>query len=133
MGWFAFLTPIFEHVAKLGSSYMKRKEVIAEGRITLEQARATAEAQVQIAKLTADIEWEKMMADGSTRSWKDEFWTIILAIPLFLAFIPGAVGFIEDGFNVLALMPQWYGIAIGAAISAAFGKNIIQYFTNMKK
>jgi len=133
MGWFTFLAPITNHIANMGASYMRRKEVEAQGRIDLEMAKAHAKAEVMITKLTADIEWEKSMADSTRFSWKDEFWTIVLAIPLIGAFVPGVVQIMEDGFNVLAMMPQWYGIAVGAAISAAFGKNVIQYFTNMKK
>jgi hypothetical protein len=133
MGWFSFLAPIFEHFGQIGSSYMKRKRVEAEGRIKIEAARAEAKAAVIITRLEADIEWEKSMASASHRSWKDEFWTIILAIPMVLAFFPPAIPFLEDGFNILSQMPEWYGISIGLAISAAFGKNIVQYFTNMKK
>jgi len=133
MGWFAFLTPIFDHIGKIGSSYLKRKQVESEGRIKIEAARAEAKAAVIITRLEADIEWEKSMASATSRSWKDEFWTIILAIPMVLAFVPSAIPYLEDGFNVLAMMPEWYGIALGLAISAAFGKNIVQYFTNMKK
>jgi len=131
--WLNFIPAIIEHLSTMGTAYMKRKQVIAEGRVNVEIARATAEAEVMIEKLRAETVWENSMADASRTSWKDEFWTIVLSIPLILAFIPGAIPYLEDGFNVLALMPQWYGIAVGAAISAAFGRNVIQHFTNMKK
>lgn len=131
--WLNFIPAIIEHLGSMGKTYMKRKQVIAEGRVNVEIARATAEAEVMVEKLRAETVWENSMADASKTSWKDEFWTIVLSIPLVLAFVPGAIPYLEDGFNVLALMPQWYGIAVGAAISAAFGRNVIQHFTNMKK
>jgi len=131
--WLSFIPAIIEHLGTMGKSYFLRKKVIAEGRINIEMARATAEAEVMVERLRAETAWENSMADASSHSWKDEFWTIVLSFPLILAFIPGAIPYLEDGFNVLALMPQWYGIAVGAAISAAFGRNIIEHFTNMKK
>ena len=133
MSWLSFIPAIIEHLGVMGKSYLQRKQVIAEGRVNVEMARATAEAEVMIEKLRAETAWETSMADASKTSWKDEFWTIVLSVPLILAFVPGAIQYLEDGFNVLALMPQWYGIAVGAAISAAFGRNVIQHFTNMKK
>ena len=133
MVWPAFLTSIANHLGLMGTSYLKRKQVEAEGRIDLAMAMTKAQAQVQVAKLTAEIEWERSMADSSKTSWKDEYWTIILSIPIVLAFFPTTIQYLEDGFNVLSKMPQWYGVAVGAAISAAFGKNVISHFTNMKK
>ena len=67
-----------------------------------------------------EAEWEKIMAEGSKSSWKDEFWTIILAIPLVLCFIPSTVPYIKEGFVVLETMPDYYRLWLGMAIGAAF-------------
>ena len=39
------------------------------------------------------------MAENSKTSWKDEFFVIVLSIPLILAFIPGAEGIVDRGFD----------------------------------
>lgn len=133
MGWFAFLAPIADHIANMGKSYLKRKQVESEGKVKVAIARAEAEAKVAVMKLEAETEWERTMADGSRFSWKDEWWTLVLSVPLILAFVPPAIPYLEDGFNILAQMPEWYGIAVGLAISAAFGKNVVNHFTNLRK
>lgn len=69
----------------------------------------------------ADADWDKIMAEGSQNSWKDEFWTIILAIPAVLAFFPPTVDYVLAGFEALKQMPDWYKAAVGIAIAAAFG------------
>jgi hypothetical protein len=65
-------------------------------------------------------EWEKIQAEGSKSSWKDEFWTVILAIPLVLCFFPDTVIYIERGFEALEQMPDYYKAWLALAISAAF-------------
>lgn len=130
--WIA-IKQILRIVGTLGGTYMERKVVESKGRVTIAIAHAEAIAEIQVAQATSNIEWEKSMADASKTSWKDEYWTVLLSIPLILAFIPPAVPWIEKGFNVLAVVPEWFAISIGLAISAAFGKNIVQHFANMKK
>lgn len=126
------IAAIAKVIGKLGGKYLERKLVNAEGKVSIAKAHAEALATVQLQKVQSDLDWEKSMADSSKMSWKDEFWTIILAVPFVGAFIPAAVPYIAAGFDILSKVPEWYGIALGLAISAAFGKNIIKYFTDMK-
>ena len=66
-------------------------------------------------------EWEAIQAENSGHSWKDEFWTIILSIPLVLCFIPEYVTYIEEGFVALESMPEFYQYWLGIAILTSFG------------
>ena len=66
-------------------------------------------------------EWESIQAENSGTSWKDEFWTVILSIPLILCFIPDYVGYIEAGFDALEGMPGFYQYWLGVAILTSFG------------
>ena len=61
------------------------------------------------------------MAQGSQSSWKDEYFVIILSLPLILCWIPGAEGWVERGFEQLEKAPDWYFYTLGIAISASFG------------
>jgi len=83
---------------------------------------------------TADINWDKTMAKASATSWKDEFWTVLLAFPVILVFFPSMAEYVSNGFVVLERdVPQWYKVALGVAISAAFGRQeLIKWFTNVK-
>lgn len=130
--WLA-IKKIIDIVGSLGGTYLERKMVESKGKVTVAVAKAEAEATIQVALATSNIEWEKTMAEGSKGSWKDEYWTIILSIPFVAVFIPPLVPYLERGFNVLAEVPEWYAISVGLAISAAFGKNVVQHFVNMKK
>lgn len=81
-----------------------------------EIARAKTEGKIKRVQ-----NWETKMAEGSTSSWKDEFWTLILAIPMVLCFFPGMVVHIEAGFAALEGMPEWYRWAAMLSIGASFG------------
>lgn len=104
--WQAFIAP----VANLISGYLKNKA---------EEKRAVHERKLQEIKQTAN--WDEIQAANAGSSWKDEFFTIIFSIPLILAFIPGAVPYVQAGFAVLESMPEWYKAFLGAAVAASFG------------
>lgn len=99
----------------------------------LKSAIALKKQELVATQQTADINWDQIMAQGSQSSWKDEFWTVVLAIPAVLVFIPGASPYIAQGFVVLDTMPDWYKAALGVAISAAFGVSKFQQVMNKRK
>lgn len=69
-------------------------------------------------------EWESIQAESGKHSWKDEFWTIILAIPAVMCFFPEYVGDVTAGFVALKTMPDFYQYWLGVAILTAFGIRI---------
>lgn len=103
----------------LSKSYERRqKRADAEMEITL--ATAKSRAAIEEAKATADINWDTAMADATKTSWKDEWFTVVLTVPLILAFL-GFDGTIKRGFTALDSAPDWYFYALMAAIAASFG------------
>ena len=67
----------------------------------------------------AEAEWNLTAIKNS--GWKDEWLTILLSIPLVLAFYPPAIPHVMAGFEALAAMPLWYQSAMGLMIGSAFG------------
>lgn len=66
-------------------------------------------------------EWEAIQAESGKHSWKDEFWTLVLAIPAVGCFIPGGAEVMTEGFEALELMPEFYRYWLGVAVLTAFG------------
>jgi hypothetical protein len=60
-----------------------------------------------LSEKTSVADWERIMAEGAKSSWKDEWFVIVLSIPLILAFIPGAEGWVDRGFEQLSKAPDW--------------------------
>ncbi len=103
-------------IANLASGYLSNRH---------EQAQAKHQAKLQV--IQNDADWESKMAAASASSWKDEFWTIVLAVPLFclgysiVVDDPDILIRVSDGFDVLASLPDWYQYLLFLAVSASFG------------
>ena len=106
---FSLLSSGIESYTEVKKTKLKNKAIIEEG----EQKRLT-KAQDD------DAKWEQIMAENQDESWKDEYLTIILTIPLVMAFIPSLAPYVEQGFAVLERVPEWYKIAIGSMIASVF-------------
>jgi len=80
-----------------------------------------AETSLMEKQITGEIEWDVEAVKGSKDSWKDEYLTILFSIPLLLCFLPFTVGYVERGFEALAMTPDWYRYTLGIIVSASFG------------
>lgn len=81
----------------------------------------------RVVKATDQVaEWEKVQAESGKHSWKDEFWTIVLAIPAIMCFFPDYVNDVTAGFTALGTMPDFYQYWLGVAILTAFGIRIVK-------
>jgi hypothetical protein len=108
-------------VANLAGSWLQGKADKNAANAELKLTEAKAKAQILMSKETSVADWERIMAEGSRSSWKDEWFVIILSIPLVLCWIPGAEGWVDRGFEQLNKAPDWYFYSLGLAISASFG------------
>ena len=93
---------------------------------------AKAKQQAKLKLIENEGNWENIMAKGAANSWKDEWFTVILSIPLVGAFIPDFVPYIMAGFQALQATPEWYQWSVLAAISASFGLRGINKFKGLK-
>lgn len=80
-----------------------------------------------------EANWDNIMAEASTHSWKDEWLTLLFSVPLIGCFIPSMVPHIQAGFEVLKSMPGWYSYTIGVIVAASFGvKGVISAYKTWK-
>jgi hypothetical protein len=125
---------LVELVAEIFGTWIEAKREDARGRLAIARTRAEAMATIDVAQATADIQWDLSQADASRYSWKDEFWTILLAVPVVMVFVPGLEPYVTQGFTALEILPDWYKAAVGIAIGAAFGhKKILDYMVQRKQ
>ena len=68
---------------------------------------------------TGDIDWEQAAIENTASSWKDEFALVALMAPaVAVYFVPDKV---QEGFAILATLPDWYQYLLFIAISSSFG------------
>lgn len=77
-------------------------------------------------KETADVEWERIMAEQSGGSWKDEFWTIVLGFLLLIPLYDPAKA--QVVFKHYADAPEWFQLCVLVAVGASFGVKIWKGF-----
>jgi len=122
------LTSLIAPVSKLVGGYFKNKA---------EEKQAVHQAKMEI--IQNDADWESKMADASATSWKDEFWTVVLAIPVFMvgyAIIADDTTIIDRvtlGFAALEGLPEWYQYLLFIAISSSFGIRGASKIMGMRK
>ena len=95
--------------------------------------------QRKINQINNDADWEAKMANATSNSWKDEFWSIILALPIAAVAYSVAIDDVSiidrvrEGFAVLDSLPEWYQYLLFIAVSASFGLKSADKLMGMKK
>jgi hypothetical protein len=79
---------------------------------------------------THEAGWEKVMAEASKDSWKDEAWTVLFIAIIAMCFIPPLQPYVERGFEALDKTPDWFQWAMYASIAASFG---LRSLTKLRK
>jgi hypothetical protein len=124
----SIFTALLGPVADLGKTYLSNKA---------EEKKAKHEAKMNV--IQNDADWEAKMADASNNSLKDEFWTIILAIPIFMvgyAIIADdmtVIDRVQQAFATLNDLPEWYQYLLFIAISSSFGIKGASKLMGMRK
>ena len=123
------MIPIISAVAQVATTWVSGKAEAAKIRSEAKLATTRAKAIVMEKVATGELEWNQAMAEASNKSWKDEWLTILVSIPLILAFT-GHEDIVMKGFTALEQMPDFYKTAVGVVFAASFG---IQSIKNMMK
>lgn len=115
-------------VADLAKGYLSNKA---------DQAKAKHEAKMNV--IQNDADWETRMADASSNSLKDEFFSVILSLPLlFIGYAvavddPTIIARVQAGFAALNELPDWYQYLLFIAVSASFGIKGADKIMQMRK
>jgi len=108
-------------VTELVGGYLKSSAEEKRAKSEVKVAKAKAEAEVMRVAATHEAGWEKVMAESSKDSWKDEAWTILFIVIIAMCFVPPLQPYVERGFDALSKTPQWFQWAMYASIGASFG------------
>jgi uncharacterized membrane protein YqiK len=125
------MIPIISAIAQVATTWVSGKAEAA--RINSEAKLATTKAKAAVMEKVAagELEWNQTMAEASNKSWKDEWLTILVSIPLVLAFT-GHEDVVMKGFTALEAMPDFYKTAVGVVFAASFGIQSIKNMMNKK-
>ena len=112
-----FLTPLIGLATTWFEGQTKKSAAKADAEVALKNA----EAEVYKRRATGELDWDLAAMNNTDRSWKDEYLTIVLSIPLIMCFVPGAEELVKNGFARLSEVPDWYKASFAVVVSASFG------------
>jgi hypothetical protein len=113
----AFIGPI----ANLAGSWLQGKADKTAAEAKLKLTEAETKSKILLSEKTSVADWERIMAQGTQNSWKDEYLVLLFSLPLILCFT-GEWGrsAVADGFAALETMPEWYQYTLGVIVASSF-------------
>ena len=113
----AFIGPI----ANLAGSWLQGKADKTAAEAKLKLTEAETKSKILLSEKTSVADWERIMAQGTQSSWKDEYLVLLFSIPLVLSFC-GEFGrsAVANGFAALEAMPDWYQYTLGVIVASSF-------------
>ena len=117
----SIITQALGLVGGVATNYLERKA---------EEQKTKAEIAKKMA--SAEVDWEAQWAKNANNGWLDEFYGVLLDVPIILVFLgPEQAERVKAGFNALnESVPEWYIAAWLGAVGAAFG---LRSITKWKK
>jgi hypothetical protein len=106
---FGLITTIATSLLGMGKTFIDRKAELAK------------------ARHDSKVQWEGEAAKAMDGSWKDEWWTVVISVPLITVWvgvmfnIPILIDRSRDAFDVMRGMPDWYFSLLLVAFLASFG------------
>jgi len=95
--------------------------------------------QRKISAIQNDANWEEKMASATDKSWKDEFWSVILSLPILAVAYsvitdnPAVIDSLNSAFDTLNSLPEWYQYLLFIAVSASFGLKSADKIMKLRK
>jgi len=103
---------------------------VMQTRSQTKQIKAMAEQKHYEKMMQGEIQYEVAKQNAMDNSWRDEWFTILLSLPLIIVFLsiflnkPEWITKLKEGFETLNQLPDWYIYALLAAIASSFGMKV---------
>ena len=81
---------------------------IIEARVDLKRAKIEAEADAVRKGLDNEGAWEMHAAQNAANSWLDEWWTLVLSVPLVMCFVNLCRGCLQLNTARILCYQLWY-------------------------
>lgn len=104
--------PLLTLLAPLGKAIFGQISTHFESKRKLREARQASE-----------LKWAETMAKATESSWKDEYITIVITLPIVAAMF-GYPELGERAFQMMHLAPEWFTVAFMTVVGGSFGVSL---------
>ena len=108
-------------IAELAGGWLNAKTQAQQANAKLKLTEAEARAKILVSKETSIQDWERIMAQGSQSSWKDEWLVVFFTILMACHFIPYTQDAMERGWQILEYADPMFWYIILTIVGASFG------------
>lgn len=109
----------FTILGELASQWLSNKK---------EKSQATHQATIK--QIEEQGKAETSLIAQMAGSWKDEYWTVVVSLPIWITFYavykndPEIIARMQSAFTVLENLPAWFQIMLGTAVLTSFGVKV---------
>ncbi len=107
------LGPVVNTVLKGVTGYFKHKQ------------------EMKSARQTSELKWAETMAKATETSWKDEYITIVITLPIVAAML-GYPELGERAFAMMHMAPEWFTLAFMTVVGGSFGVSLFGKYKKVK-
>jgi len=105
----------------IGKGIIDNKKVKQEKKLEIDLKKMEAQASLDIANQKATTDYDIEALRQSQNSWKDEYLTILLSLPIIGSFFPVVQDYVATGWTYVSQAPLWYQASFIGVIAASFG------------
>lgn len=87
--------------------------------------------EMRSARQTSELKWAETMAKATETSWKDEYITIVVTMPIIAAMF-GYPELGERAFAMMHMAPEWFTLAFMTVVGGSFGVSLFGKYKKAK-
>lgn len=87
--------------------------------------------KMRAARQASELKWAETMAKATETSWKDEYITIVITLPIVSAML-GYPELGERAFAMMHMAPDWFTLAFMTVVGGSFGVSLFGKYTKVK-
>jgi hypothetical protein len=105
----------------IGKGLIESKRAKQEKQLEVDLRKIEKQGELDIANQRAATSYDLAALEASKTSWKDEYLTILLSLPVIGSFVPGVQDYVVRGWGYLDKAPLWFQASFVGVIAATFG------------
>lgn len=112
---------ILSGILDIGRGFIEGEKAKQEKKLEMELRKIESRAEIEIANQKAATGYDLAALEASKTSWKDEYLTVLITLPVIGSFIPGVQDSVLKGWEYLDRAPGWFQLSFIGIIAATFG------------
>ena len=122
------MIPLFDIINTVGGGILDTikgnqaaKQAIAAKELECKLKAMDAQHELDVANQKATTDYDLAALQGQATSWKDEYLTILMSLPVIGSFLPSVQDYVVRGWDYLGKAPIWFQTSFIGVIAATFG------------